>query len=121
MVSDNKKTCNHQQFATVHHIQEAAFRAALLKMDAMYKERKGAAISVVDMESNFPIDAKETRITAKSPPVGPKTTSMTVPKPEKNSAEVEVTTEQPGAGKIGDKASFVESGAFFAIFSVKYH
>ncbi|EFO87528.1 hypothetical protein CRE_19589 [Caenorhabditis remanei] len=96
MVSDNKKTCNHQQFATVHHIQEAAFRAALLKMDAMYKERKGAAISVVDMESNFPIDAKETRISAKSPPVGPKTTSMTVPKPEKNSAEVEVTTEQPG-------------------------
>lgn len=112
LASDNKKTCNHQQFATVHHIQEAAFRAALLKMDQMYKDRKGAAISVVDMESNFPIDAKETRITAKSPPVGPKTTSMTVPKPEKNTAEVEVTTEQPGAGKIGDKLdmSFQKDG-----------
>lgn len=98
MLSDNKKPCNHQQYASIHHIQEGAFRAALIKMSSMFRERNGCAISVRDMESNFPIEHQEERFGPSKPiPSGPKKTSLTAPNPADTS---DVTTKQPGAMKV---------------------
>ncbi|EGT53753.1 hypothetical protein CAEBREN_29354, partial [Caenorhabditis brenneri] len=98
VLSDNKKTCHHSQFATIHHIQEVPFRAALLKMSTAYKERKGAAICVRDMESNFPIETQETRLTTRPVPNHPKTLSLTVPSNSTHAvAEFEISQEQRDA------------------------
>ncbi|UMM30233.1 hypothetical protein L5515_012202 [Caenorhabditis briggsae] len=101
----NPDDCVHEQYVAVHYMQEGPFRAALLKLDSMYRERKGAAISVQNMVSNFPIDAHQSN----PPPAqqtGPKTTSLTTPQPDESNGAT--TIEHPTTPQIvfksgGDK------------------
>uniref|UniRef100_A0A8R1DG54 ANK_REP_REGION domain-containing protein n=1 Tax=Caenorhabditis japonica TaxID=281687 RepID=A0A8R1DG54_CAEJA len=101
MLSD-RKPCSHSQYAAVHPVHEAAFRAALMRMGCSHKDRKGAAINIRDMKSTFPIEEQRQRTPSKTTAnlVSKCHTSLTVAKSAEDGSAITPTKIYPGMLKM---------------------